>query len=111
MRGSFSRVRTCTGRHMSARAIVSGSLQNPPARRTSANGNDYILATIREGTGDATPYWSAFVFGETPLAEFEGLQVGEPVAVADEIEAKVYSKDGGEPRVFAVGQSRRDHHR
>jgi hypothetical protein len=37
---------------VSARAIVSGALFREPVTKTSKSGNAYVLATVREGTGE-----------------------------------------------------------
>jgi hypothetical protein len=84
---------------MSARAVISGVLAKPPVHKTSSNGGAYVMATIREGSGDATRWWTAFVFSESAIAGFEQLEVGAPIAVAGELDVKVYTPQGGGARL------------
>ena len=84
---------------MTARAIVSGSLAKPPAKKTSSNGNAYLFITIRESHGGGSRFWNGFVFNECALAVIEQMKSGEPIAVAGEIEAEIFKPEGKDPRV------------
>ena len=84
---------------MTTRGIVSGALQKPPLQKTSANGNAYLLATIRDGSGDGARWWSAFVFNQDDITRVADLQAGDPLAVAGEIDASLYTPKDGQPRV------------
>ena len=48
---------------MSARVLVSGVLHRC-TRKTGAKNNTYLMVTIREGSGDAVRWWTAFAFRE-----------------------------------------------
>jgi len=84
---------------MSARAIVSGVLHKAPVSRLAKTGKPYVIATIREGSGETTRWWKAFVFAETAIEELSRLGVGDPVAVAGEFVAEIYAPRFGEPRL------------
>jgi hypothetical protein len=81
------------------RAIISGSLFKQPIEKTSAAGKPYVLATIVEKIGDKKRWIKAFIFSESTCAEVRRLGDGDPIAVAGEIDADVYTPQGGEPRV------------
>jgi single-stranded DNA-binding protein len=88
---------------MTARVLLTGTLHKPPDRKVSKNGNGYIIATIREETGQSTRYWKAFIFDEACIATVEQLGAGSPLSVAGRLEASVWTPDGKEPRVsFSV---------
>jgi hypothetical protein len=84
---------------MSARAIVGGILFKAPVSKTSKTGKPYVLATIREGSGERVRWWKCFAFSEAPIEELQRLGDGDPIAVAGEIDADVYAPDGSDPRV------------
>jgi hypothetical protein len=84
---------------MSARAIVSGVLFKAPVSKTSKAGKPYVLATIREGSGERVRWWKCFAFSETPIEELLRLGDGDPIAVAGEIDADIYAPEGSDPRV------------
>jgi hypothetical protein len=84
---------------MSARAIVSGVLFKAPASKISKAGNPYIVATIREGSGERVRWWKAFVFSESAIDEILKLEDGEPIAVAGEFDCELYAPPGGESRL------------
>lgn len=81
------------------RAIVSGALARDPEEKTSKSGNAYVLATIREGSGDRARWVRCFVFGDEACAAVLTLKAGDPIAVAGEIDAEIYAPAGAEPRV------------
>jgi hypothetical protein len=83
---------------MSLRVMASGVLYSFALKVSAANKN-YGLAKVRVGSGDAAVWPSAFIFGAGLIEEFERLQIGEPVTVCGELDAKIYAKDGGEPRI------------
>lgn len=83
---------------MTLRAIVTGSLSKAPVEKTSSRGNAYLIASVREGSGDATRYVSAFIFAEDEIETVRSLQVGEPISVAGELTVEL-SEWNGEPRL------------
>jgi hypothetical protein len=84
---------------MSARAVVNGALFKAPASKVSKAGKSYVLATIREGKGDAARWWKAFVFGDDAMAEVLRLGDGDPLAVAGEFDCQAYKTDACEDRL------------
>jgi hypothetical protein len=84
---------------MSARAIVSGVLFMAPASKTSKAGKPYVVATVRQGSGETARWWKVFVFSESPIEEILRLGDGEPIAVAGEFDCEFYTPPGGEPRL------------
>jgi hypothetical protein len=84
---------------MSARAIVSGVMVKAPVEKISKAGKPYGLVTIREGTGERTRWWKAFVFIESAIEELLRLGDGEPVAIAGEFDCELYAPPGGETRL------------
>lgn len=84
---------------MSARAIVNGVLFRPPASKTSKAGNPYVVATVREGSGEAARWWKVFVFSKSAIADILCLSDGEPIAVAGEFDCELYAPPGGESRL------------
>ena len=83
---------------MTLRAIVTGSLSKAPVEKTSSRGNAYLIASVREGSGDATRYVSAFIFAEDEIETVRSLQVGEPISVAGELTVEL-SEWNGESRL------------
>ena len=83
---------------MTLRAIVTGSLSKVPVEKTSSKGNAYLIASVREGSGDATRYVSAFIFAEDEIETVRSLQVGEPISVAGELTVE-QSEWNGESRL------------
>jgi single-stranded DNA-binding protein len=84
---------------MSVRAIVSGVLHKAPETKVSKNGNSYARATIRDGKGDDANWWACLVFSASAVEEVQRLAPGDPIAVAGEIKADIYTPPGKEPRV------------
>jgi single-stranded DNA-binding protein len=84
---------------MSARGIVNGVLSRDPAQKTSKAGKPYVIATIRDGKGDAVRWWKVFIFGESLIEEIMRLGDGEPIAVAGEFDCEVYAPASGESRL------------
>ena len=84
---------------MSARAIVAGALFKAPASKVSKAEKSYVLATIREGKGDAARWWKAFVFGDDAMSQVILLGDGDPLAVAGEFDCQAYKTDAGEDRL------------
>jgi single-stranded DNA-binding protein len=84
---------------MSARAIVSGVLHKAPETKVSKNGNSYARATIRDGKGDDANWWACLIFSAAAVEEVHRLEPGDPIAVAGEIKAAIYTPPGKEPRV------------
>lgn len=84
---------------MTARAIVSGVLTRAAQQRTSKSGNPYVLATVRDGNGDAVRWWSVIAFNAASMGEILKLREGDPIAISGEFDAEIYRPDGKEPRV------------
>jgi hypothetical protein len=84
---------------MSARAIVAGALFKAPVSKVSKAGKPYVLATIREGKGDAARWWKTLIFGDDAMAEVLRLGDGDPLAVAGEFDCQAYKTDAGEDRL------------
>ena len=84
---------------MSSRAIVAGALFKAPASKVSKAGKSYVLATIREGKGDAARWWKAFIFGDDAMAHVLRLGDGDPLAVSGEFDCQAYRTDAGEDRL------------
>jgi hypothetical protein len=84
---------------MSARAIVSGVLFKAPQAKVSKAEKPYVLATIREGTGERTRWWKVFIFSESACEEALRLGDGEPIAVAGEFDCELYAPEGGAARL------------
>jgi hypothetical protein len=84
---------------MTARAIVSAVLFRTPASKISKAGKPYVVATIREGSGERVRWWKVFVFSESAVEEILRLNDGEPIAVAGEFDCELYAPSGGEPRL------------
>jgi hypothetical protein len=68
-----------------------------PVEKISKGGKPYLLATIRDGTGEAARWWKAFI-AEGLCDEVRRLSDGEPIGVAGEIDCQPYEK-GGEQRL------------
>jgi hypothetical protein len=83
---------------MTLRAIVTGSLSKVPVEKTSSRGNAYLIASVREGSGHATRYVSAFIFAEDEIETVRSLQVGEAISVAGELTVEL-SEWNGESRL------------
>ena len=84
---------------MTARAIVSGVLFRPPVSKTSKAGKPYVVATLREGSGETARWWKVFVFSESAIEEILRLGDGEPIAVAGEFSCELYAPSDGESRL------------
>jgi hypothetical protein len=79
---------------MSIRGILTGSLSKAPIEKTTSKGNVYLIANVREGSGDATRYVSAFIFAEDAIDTVRALQVGEPISVAGELAVELKEWNG-----------------
>jgi hypothetical protein len=84
---------------MSARAIVTGALHKAAEIRTSKNQNQFAVFTLRENVNGATRWWQAIAFSESAIETLREMQVGEPIAVAGEITAKIYAPASTESRI------------
>ncbi len=78
---------------MSAFAIISGVVFKAPEQRTSKNGNAYVLATIRESSGEQTRWWKALCFNDAAVALLR-LDDGDAIAVAGSLDVSTYEKNG-----------------
>ena len=79
---------------MTLRAIITGSLSKAPIEKTSSKGDAYLIASVRDGSGDATRYISAFIFAEDAIETVRSLQVGEPISVARELTVELKEWSG-----------------
>ena len=76
---------------MTARAIVSGALFRAPTSKTSKAGNPYVVATPREGSGEAATWWKLFVFSESAIEQILRLGGGDPIGVSGEFDCELYA--------------------
>jgi single-stranded DNA-binding protein len=84
---------------MSVRAIMSGAVGKVAELRTSKNGNPFAIASIRESLNGSTRWWQVIAFDKNAVDALKEMSVGEPIAVAGEIGAEIYSPPGGEQRL------------
>jgi single-stranded DNA-binding protein len=84
---------------MTARAIVSGVLFRAPVEKTSKAGKPYVVATIRDSSGETARWWKVFVFSGSAIADILRLSDGEPIAVAGEFDCELYATPSGESRL------------
>jgi hypothetical protein len=84
---------------MTARVLLSGILFRAPTRKTSKTGHPFVIAKVREGSGDAARWWTIFVFSESAIEEIERLGDGEAIAASGTFEATIWTPEGREPRV------------
>jgi len=84
---------------MSARAIVAGALAKAADLRTSKNGNSFATFSIRESLNGSSRWWQAITFDENAIEAVKELAVGEPIAVACQIDAEIYAPAGSESRI------------
>ena len=84
---------------MTARAIVSGALHKAAEERTSKAGNQFATFTIRENVNGSTRWWQAIAFSESAIEALKELAVGDQIAVAGEIDAKIYAPASSESRI------------
>jgi hypothetical protein len=84
---------------MTARGIICGVLFKPPVSKLTKKGKPYLIATIRQGSGEAMRWWKAFAFSETAIDEISRLGDREPIAVAGQFDAEICAPDGAEPRL------------
>jgi hypothetical protein len=84
---------------MTARVLLSGVLHKAPTRKTSKTGKPFVVAKVREGSGDGACWWTVFTFSETAMEEIERLGAGEAIAASGTFEATIWTPEGREPRV------------
>jgi hypothetical protein len=83
---------------MTCRAILAGSLAKPPVQKVGKSGKPFAIVSVRETGVEPARWWSAIVFGDG-VPEVLRLGVGDPVALAGNVEAEIYTPEGGEARV------------
>jgi Single-strand binding protein family len=83
---------------MTCRAILSGSLAKTPVSKVGKSGKPFAIVSVRETGVEPARWWSAIVFGDS-VPEVLRLGVGDPVALAGNVEAEIYTPEGGEARV------------
>ena len=81
------------------RGLIAGVLTREPEARQSKAGNPYTMASIREGSGDKARWVTAFVFADEAREAVAGMAAGDAISVSGEIEAEVFTPEGGPPRV------------
>ena len=81
------------------RAVVSGALARQPEERLSKAGKPYILASVREGSGDKARWISVFAFADEVRETISNMAAGAAIAVSGEIDAEVFTPEGGQARV------------
>jgi single-stranded DNA-binding protein len=79
-------------------AMVSGVLFRKPETRIAKNGNQFTVATMREGSGDEVRWVNIVAFGELAQAELSRLSAGDHVTIQGPFRAEIYEANG-EPRV------------
>ena len=84
---------------MSARVLLSGVLHKAPERKTSKNNKEYLIASIRENNGGANRWWKVLIFSESAIEFIDRLVAGDPVQASGTFDARIWTPDGGEPRV------------
>jgi hypothetical protein len=84
---------------MNARILVSVVLHKAAVRKTSNAGKPYLVASGREGKGEAARWWTVFTFSESTIEALEVLSEGEALAATGSFEASVWVPEGREPRV------------
>lgn len=81
-------------------ALIGGTLLATPVQCTGKTGKSYVAAKVRTPTASGE---SLFVrvasFDKTTCAALLALQAGEPVHLAGQLAPKVWTPEGGEPRV------------
>lgn len=79
------------------RALISGTLHDAPAMKTSKAGKEYCTGKIKdESTNPAT--WASIVCFEEQAATLAGMQKGEALSVSGKLTVDVYQPAQGEPR-------------
>jgi Single-strand binding protein family len=83
---------------MTCRAILAGSVAKPPVAKTGKSGKPFAILSVRETGVEPARWWSVILFGDG-VQDVLRLNVGDPVALAGNVEAEVYTPEGGEARV------------
>ena len=92
-----SRLNSRWGRSTSARAIVNGALHQAAKLRTSKNAKPFATFAISESLKNgATRWWQGIAFSESAIEALKELAVGEPIAVAGELDCELYAPAGAE---------------
>lgn len=82
-----------------ARGIVTGSMFKEPSERTSAKGTSFLTFKIRATSGGTTQWFNAIAFSAEAVDAIKCIQPGEPIAVAGDIDADIYTPPNSDPRV------------
>jgi len=80
------------------RALLSGTLHDVPAMKTSQAGKDYSMGKIRDDSTSPATYATIFCFG-TLAEEFAGMGKGDSLAVSGSLKVDMYQPANGDPRV------------
>lgn len=83
---------------MTVRAILAGAIAKPPVSKIDKSGKPFAVLNIRETGVEPARWWSAILFGDG-VPDVLRLNVGDPVALAGNVDAEVYTPEGGEARV------------
>jgi Single-strand binding protein family len=84
---------------MSARTVLLGSFFKAAEFRTSKNGNQFAIFSIRESLNGSTRWWQAIAFDKNAIEALKEMSAGEPIAVCGEITAEIYAPAGSESRI------------
>lgn len=83
---------------MSARAVVSGALHRAAEERVSKARKPFATFTLRENANGSTRWWKAVAFDGEVIAVLKDLSAGEPIAIAGEIDAELWTPEDGRER-------------
>jgi hypothetical protein len=83
---------------VTCRAILAGSIAKPPVSKVGKSGKTFAILSVRETGVEPARWWSALLFGDS-VPDVLKLSPGDPIALAGNVDAEIYTPDGGEPRV------------
>jgi hypothetical protein len=83
---------------MTCRAILAGSIAKPPVSKVGKSGKPFAILSVRESGVEPARWWSCLLFGDA-VPDVLKLSAGDPIALAGNVEAEIYTPDGGEARV------------
>ena len=81
--------------------LVSGKIFRQPERKTSKNGKEFTIATVKETQGETAIWWKVLAFGDS-ADELASLGDGEAVSVSGLLKVEPYSKNGETKIGFSV---------
>lgn len=80
-------------------ALMIGTIHGQATKRTSANGSDYAVCKLRAAAGETSYLVNVIAFSQTAMNGLLALGVGDSVAVVGNITPKIWTPDGGAPRI------------